>query len=94
MRRESAVKLIILILFLIYSNPKRAELDGQLKSAIYHNFVKGVAKYLNVSLRESFTRKTSVSCLLFSYLEVGKRRYYVGVGGMWIDPNFWSTASG
>ena len=25
MRRESAVKLIILILFLIYSNPKRAK---------------------------------------------------------------------
>ena len=94
MRKETAVKVIIFLLFLVYSNPKRAELDGQLRNTFHHNFVKGVAKYLNVNLREAFGGETYVSCLLFSYLKVGRKSYYVGIGGIWIDPSFWSTVSG
>ena len=94
MRKETAVKIIIVALFLLYSNPKRAELDGQLRSTFNHNFVKGVAKYLNVNLREAFGGETCESCILFSYLKVGKKSYYVGIGGIWIDPSFWSTVSG
>ena len=94
MKHESIVKMIILLGILLYTNPKRAELDSLLLNTFNHNFVKGVSKYLSVNLREAFRGDTSINCAFFSYLRSGRREFYVGIAGMWIEPHYWSTVSG
>jgi hypothetical protein len=94
MKPLNVIKLILLLLFLLYTNPKRAELDTQLRTSVNQNFVKGVTRILNVNLREAFSGDSSVNCFIFSYLHIGRKGYYFGIGGMWIDPQYWSTVSG
>lgn len=89
MKNEFLIKLVILTVFLIYSNPSRAQLDSRLLGTFNHNFVKGVARYFKVNFGGDLR-----NCLIFSYLYVGRTGYYVGIGGMWIGPHYWSTLSG
>lgn len=60
------------LLFLLFTNPDRAELDSHISKSFKYSFVKGVAKYLNVNLREAFSGDSSVNCYVFSYLYAGK----------------------
>ena len=94
MKPLTVIKLILLLLFLFYTNPKRAELDTQLRTSVNQDFLKGVTRILNVNLREAFSGDSSVNCFVFSYLHIGRKGYYFGIGGMWIDPHYWSTVSG
>lgn len=89
MKNELLIKLIILAVFLICSNPSRAQLDSRLLTTLNHNFVKGVARYFKVNFGGDLK-----NCLIFSYMHVGKTGYYIGISGMWIGPHYWSTFSG
>lgn len=89
MKNEFLIKLVMSAVYLIYSNPSRAQLDNRLLGTLNYNFVKGVARYFKVNFGGDLR-----NCLIFSYLHVGTTGYYIGVGGMWIGPHFWSTLSG
>jgi hypothetical protein len=89
MKNGFLIKMVMLAVFLIYSNPSRAQLDSRLLGTLNHNFVQGVARYFKVNFGGDLK-----NCLIFSYLHVGKTGYYIGIGGMWIGPHYWSTLSG
>jgi hypothetical protein len=89
MKNGFLIKMVMLAAFLIYSNPSRSQLDSRLLGTLNHNFVKGVARYFKVNFGGDLK-----NCLLFSYLHIGKTGYYIGIGGMWIGPHYWSTLSG
>ena len=83
------IELVGLILFLLYTNPTRVELDSKLLKSLNTNFVKGAAKYLRASFNGVFA-----NCLLYSHLYIGTKGHYFGIGGLWIDPHYWSSVSG
>ena len=103
--RDSLVKMVVLVIFLIYSNPDRNELDSHVLESFKYSFYRGFSNYMNVNVRATFSRLSSwffldddedddfVNMMLFSYLPAGKK-LYLGIGGLWIDPKYWSTLSG
>ena len=83
------IELVGLVLFLLYANPTRVELDSKLLNSLNTNFVKGAARYLRASFSGVFTDR-----LLYSHLYIGTKGHYFGIGGLWIDPHYWSSVSG
>ena len=89
MNKILVIELVGLILFLLYTNPTRVELDNKLLKSLNTNFVKGAAQYLRASFNGVFT-----NCSLYSHLYIGTKGHYFGIGGLWIDPHYWSSVSG
>jgi hypothetical protein len=103
--RDSLLKLVILVTVLVLTNPDRDELDSHVLESFKYSFFRGVSNYMNVNVRATVSRLSSwffleedqdddvVNMLLFSYLKAGKK-LFIGIGGMWIDPKYWSSLSG
>ena len=99
------VTFLVFVVFLIITNPDRSELDSKVLETFKYSFSRGISNFLNVNVRSSFSRWFSdddssgddnyVNALLFSYVHgYGNDKLFLGIGGIWIDPSYWSTLSG
>ena len=95
---------LVLVFFLIFTNPERSELNSHVLESFKFSFYRGISNFLNINVRSSFSRLFSdddrggddnyVNALLFSYVYGSGDKLYLGIGGIWIDPSYWSTLSG
>ena len=96
---------LVWLFFLLATNPERSELDSHVLEGFKFSFYRGISNFFNVNVRSSFSRRwfsdddsssdeNYVNALLFSYVHGGNDKLYLGIGGIWIEPAYWTTLSG
>ena len=89
-KQLTLIKVTILGIFLIISNPTSVELKSKAFQLLKFSFVKGISKFLSIKFREAFSNESDIvhNRIFFSYYTVDSGAIYFGIGGFWISPNF------
>jgi hypothetical protein len=81
----------LLVIFLLQFNPGKYEFDKFLGN---QQLLKTINKYIRKSFRTLVLGEQYRNLSIFSVINDGSKGYYYGVGGVWIDSDYWQTWPG
>lgn len=85
---------VLLISFLVITNPDKAELQKQLMSIPKSNWWSSLTRMFDSSVRIAFGENLFYNMGVMSVMKAGSNAYHVGIGGIWIESAFWVSIPG